>query len=75
MPASVSGRLHSRSTPIVAKLKETSAHFNGELKDRQTQKRHANPATTLKHYQKSLSEEQQASVEALDASYKDPRVN
>jgi len=37
--------------------------------------RHADPATTLKHYQKSLSEGQQAAVEALDADFKAERVN
>jgi integrase len=50
-------------------------HFKGELKDRQTQMRHSDPATTLKHYQKSLSEAQRASVEALDAEFRAKRVN
>jgi len=45
------------------------------MKDRQTQMRHADPATTMKHYQKSLTEGQRAAVEALDAEFKAESVN
>jgi integrase len=40
-------------------LRRTCAtHFKGDVKDRQTHMRHADPATTLKHYQKTIPESQ-----------------
>ena len=52
-------------------LRRTCAtHFKGDVKDRQTQMRHADPSTTLKHYQKSLSDGHPAAVEAPDAEFK-----
>ena len=46
------------------------------MKERQTQMRHADPATTMKRYQKTLSEGQQAAVEALvDAAFNAETVN
>jgi integrase len=52
-------------------LRRTCAtHFGGEMKDRQTQMRHADPATTLKHYQKTIPESQRAAVEDLDAEFR-----
>jgi hypothetical protein len=41
----------------------------GDVKDRQTHMRHADPATTLKHYQKTIPESQRVAVEALDKKF------
>jgi integrase len=51
-------------------LRRTCAtHFKGDVKDRQTHMRHADPATTLKHYQKTIPESQRVAVEALDKKF------
>jgi len=53
-------------------LRRTCAtHFAGDVKDRQTHMRHAEPATTLKHYQKTIPESQRAAVEELDRKFLD----
>jgi hypothetical protein len=39
------------------------------MKDRQTHMRHADPAATLKHYQKTIPQSQREAVEALDAKF------
>jgi integrase len=40
-------------------LRRTCAtHFKGDMKDRQSQMRHTDPATTMRHYQKTLTEAQ-----------------
>jgi integrase len=49
-------------------LRRTCAtYFRKDLKSAQAQLRHSAPITTAKHYQKSISSDQQAAVEALDA--------
>jgi integrase len=61
--------------PISSKLnhqtlrRTTGTHFqkHAELKSTQDLLRHANPTTTLKHYQKTLSEDLIAGVESWDA--------
>lgn len=51
-------------------LRRTCAtHFKGDMKDRQMHMRHANPGTTLKHYQKTIPASQRAAVEELDRSF------
>jgi integrase len=53
-------------------LRRTCAtHFGGDEKARQTHMRHASPATTLKHYQKSIPETQRLAVELLDAEFRE----
>jgi integrase len=52
-------------------LRRTCAtHFNGDVIDWQTHMRHADPATTLKHYQKPLAESQRTGAEELDAKFR-----
>lgn len=51
-------------------LRRTCAtHFGGAVKEAQSQMRHADPVTTLRHYKKSIGEEQRAAVEAMDAKF------
>lgn len=48
-------------------LRRTCAtHYSGDMKDRQTHMRHSDPATTLRHYQKSIPESQRAAIEDMD---------
>jgi integrase len=52
-------------------LRRTCAtHFAGDVKTRQTHMRHADPATTLRHYQKAIPESQRIAVEELDAEFR-----
>lgn len=47
-------------------------HFGGDggdLKDTQTQMRHADAAVTMKHYKKSISERQRSAAEAMDREF------
>jgi integrase len=51
-------------------LRRTCAtHFKGDVKDRQTHMRHADPAVTLRHYQKTIPESHRAAVEELDRKF------
>lgn len=51
-------------------LRRTCAtHFKGDVKDRQKQMRHTDPATTMRHYQKSITSEQAAAVEEMDRRF------
>lgn len=51
-------------------LRRTCAtYFRQDLKSAQAQLRHTTPMTTAKHYQKAISSDHRAAVEALDAEF------
>ena len=47
-----------------------ATHFGGDVKARQTHMRHAEPATTLRHYQKAIPGSQRLAVEESDAEFR-----
>jgi integrase len=72
---------NAKGEPVSSKLnhqtlrRTTGTHFqkHAELKSTQDLLRHANPTTTLKHYQKTLSEDLIAGVESWDAELRGKR--